>query len=102
MRESCVALRYKDGKPFQAVILTLDFHKEDTLWVASCLELGTATDDSDIEVARKELLENISLQLDGAEELGFIAEYLKERNIHVFSLPREQTRTNVATWAVTA
>jgi hypothetical protein len=102
MRESCVALRYKEDRPVQGIILTLDFHKEGNSWVGVCLELGTATDDPDLETARKELLENVSLQLEGAEDLGHVENYLKERGVQFFTLPSERARPDSRSWAVAA
>lgn len=101
MRETTIAIRSRDGGPKEAILLTIDFREHSGQWLAECLELGTATHADTLEEVRREILENVMLQLDGVEELGFMEEYLRQHSVQL--LPLETTSASeakAATWAV--
>jgi hypothetical protein len=67
--------------------LTFAFEQEGGNWVGVCLELGTSAYDADLEEASHQLADAVSLQLNEMERLGYITEYLEERNIRFQPLP---------------
>ena len=94
-----VYIRSRDGKPREAILLTIDFKEESGQWLAECLELGTATHADTLEEVRREILEFVTLQLDGVEELGFMEEYLRQNNVSLIPLGTPFVpKTGVATW----
>ena len=99
MRETGIAIRSGAGQPKEAILLTIDFKEYAGQWLAECLELGTATCADTLEVVRQEIRDNVTLQLGSVEELGFMDEYLRERNVPLIPLetPSESTG-RVATW----
>ena len=85
MRETEVAFRSRDGKPKEVILLTIDFKERAGQWLAECLELGTAAYADTLEDARREIRDNVTLQLGSVEELGFIEEYLRQHNVSLLS-----------------
>lgn len=87
-------LRYsREGRLIGTGSLTFTFEKEGNNWVGVCLELGTSAYDSDLDEATKQLNEAVSLQLNELERLGFVDEFLAERNVRVQPV-RQQDDSN--------
>ena len=94
-----VYIRSRDGKPKEAILLTIDFKEETGQWLAECLELGTATHADTLEQVRREICENVTLQLGSVEELGFMEEYLRQHSVPLIPLETASGSTKgVATW----
>ena len=102
MRETEVAFRSSDGKPKEVILLTIDFKERAGQWLAECLELGTAAYADTLEDARREIRDNVMLQLGSVEELGFIEEYLRQHNVSLLSLETPAPQAETPTWAVPA
>ena len=99
MRETGIAIRSRGGKPKEAVLLTIDFKEYSGQWLAECLELGTATHADTLEEVRREIRDNVTLQLGSVEELGFMEEYLRQNNVPLIPLEAASgSTTGVATW----
>ena len=99
MRETELAIRSRDGKPKEAILLTIDFKEFSGQWLAECLELGTATYADTLEEVRREIRENVTLQLGSIEELGFIEEYLQQHSVALIPLEAPSgSATGTATW----
>ena len=99
MRETEVAFRSSDGKPKEVILLTIDFKERAGQWLAECLELGTAAYADTLEDARREIRDNVMLQLGSVEELGFIEEYLRQHNVSLLSMETPATSAETPTWA---
>ena len=100
MIEPKIAIRSRAGMPKEAILLTIDFKEYFGQWLAECLELGTATQADSLEEVRQEIWENITLQLESVEELGFMEEYLKQRNVPLLCLePPSGAPREAAIWA---
>ncbi len=94
-----VHIRSRDDKPKEAILLTIDFKEHSGQWLAECLELGTATHADTLEEVRREIRDNITLQLSSIEELGFMEEYLRQNNVPLIPLETAfGSTTGVATW----
>ena len=102
MRETEVAFRSSDGKPKEVILFTIDFKERAGQWLAECLELGTAAYADTLEDARREIRDNVTLQLGSVEELGFIEEYLRQHNVSLLSMETPATSAETHTWAVPA
>ena len=99
MRETGIAIRSRDGKPKEAILLTIDFREHSGQWLAECLELGTATHADTLAEVRREIRENVTLQLGSVEELGFIEEYLQQNSVPLIPLETPPDSTvGTSTW----
>ena len=83
MRQQGFAIHYDSAKgiPDYVLPLTFDFYEEQGKWVAVCLEIGTTAFADTLEELRKELYDSVTLQLSEVEKLGFMEEYLRDRNV---------------------
>ena len=86
MRETGIAIRSREGMPSEAILLTIDFKEHSGQWLAECLELGTATHADSLEEVRREIRDNITLQLGSVEDLGFTDECLRDHNVALIPL----------------
>lgn len=94
-----VHIRSRDGKPKEAVLLTIDFREHLGQWLAECLELGTATYAETLEEVRREIRESVTLQLNSVEELGFMDEYLRRHNVALIPLETSHvSKEGTASW----
>lgn len=94
-----VHIRSRDGKPQEAVLLTIDFREHLGQWLAVCLELGTATYAETLEEVRREIRESVTLQLNSVEELGFMDEYLRRHSVALIPLETSLvSKEGVASW----
>ncbi len=93
MRETIIAIHYKKQirSPDFVFPLTIDLERDREQWTGTCLELGTSTFGDTLDEVKKELQEAIALQLNEAERLGFIADYLAENRVRIIHLPNEAT-----------
>ena len=66
------------------IYLTHAIYKDDDLYTAICPELDIASCGESIEEADKSLTEAIGLYLNSCEELGWLENILRERNITVY------------------
>jgi len=73
------------------IILTLEFHREDGLWVGFCRELGTATDGRSFQRVEEELLELAMLHLNALEDAGERDRFFQEHSIKLYTndVPKE-------------
>ena len=85
MRDTIIAIHLQKeiGSPDFVFPLTFDLEREGEQWTGTCLELGTSTFGDTLDEVRKELQEAVTLQLNEAERLGFIADYLEENRVPV-------------------
>ena len=83
MLDTIVVGRRVDWSPPSLIVMTLKLDQDKDNWVGECLELGTAAYASSISELREELADAILLQLNEVERLGFIDEYLQERQVKV-------------------
>lgn len=67
------------------VVLTFEFHKERSLWVGRCLELGTATDGRSLEKVEAELSELVTLHLDALDDVGERERFFREHDIILYT-----------------
>ena len=102
MRETGVAFRSRDGRPKEVILLTIDFKERAGQWLAECLELGTAAYADTLADARREIRDNVMLQLGSVEELGFMEEYLRQHNVSLLSLDTAAQSAETPTWAAPA
>ena len=72
--------------PSNLVLLTLELTQEEDVWVGTCLELGTSAYADSIEELRGEIADAIGLQLNEAMRLGFLDDYIEERNVRTLPL----------------
>ena len=86
MRETGIAIRSREGMPSEAILPTIDFKEHSGQWLVECLELGTATYADSLEEVRREIRDNITLQLGSVEDLGFMDEYLRDHNVALIPL----------------
>ena len=99
MRETGIAIRSREGLPSEAILLTIDFKEHSGQWLAECLELGTTTYADSLEEVRREIRDNITLQLGSVEDLGFMDGYLRERNVSLIPLAAPPgNQGQAATW----
>ena len=83
MLDTIVVGHRVDWSPPSLIVMTLKLDQDKDNWVGECLELGTAAYASSISELREELADAILLQLNEVERLGFIDEYLQERQVKV-------------------
>ena len=81
MREQPIAVETSERGPSNLVLLTLELTQEDDVWVGTCNELGTSAYADSLEELRGEIADALALQLNEATRLGFLDEYIKERNV---------------------
>ncbi len=81
MREQAIAVELTERGPSNLVLLTLELTQEEDVWVGTCIELGTSTYADSLEELRGEMADAIGLQLNEAMRLGFLDEYIEERNV---------------------
>ena len=94
-----VHIRSRDGKPKEAILLTIDFMAHAGQWLAECLELGTATHADTLEEMHLEIRDSVTLQLGSVEELGFMDEYLRQHNVPLIPLDTPAGSSGeAATW----
>ena len=86
MREQAIAVEISERGPSNLVLLTLELTQEEDVWVGTCIELGTSAYADTIEELRGEIADAIGLQLNEAMRLGFIDEYIQERNVRTLPL----------------
>lgn len=86
MREQAIAVELTERGPSNLVLLTLELTQEEGVWVGTCIELGTSTYADSLEDLRGEMADAIGLQLNEAMRLGFIDEYIQERNVRTLPL----------------
>ena len=86
MRDQAIAVQSTESGPRNLILLTLELTQEDDVWVGTCLELGTSAYADTIEELRGEIADAIGLQLNEAMRLGFIDEYIRERNVRTLPL----------------
>ena len=65
------------------ILLTLEFHKEDDVWVGVCKELGTAADGDKFEDVIEILKEFVILQLNTLEDVGECKKFLREHGVKI-------------------
>ena len=86
MREQAIAVELTERGPSNLVLLTLELTQEEDVWVGTCIELGTSAYADSIEELRGEIADAIGLQLNEAMRLGFLDEYIEERNVRTLPL----------------
>lgn len=88
MRDTIIAIHYENENrsPDFVFPLTFDLEREGDQWTGTCLEFGTSTFGDTLNEVRKELQEAVTLQLNEAERLGFIANYLQENRVPLIRL----------------
>ena len=86
MREQAIAVEISERGPSNLVMLTLELTQEEDVWVGTCIELGTSAYADSLEELRGEIADAIGLQLNEAMRLGFIDEYIQERNVRTLPL----------------
>ena len=86
MREQAIAVETSERGPSNLVLLTLELTQEEDVWVGTCLELGTSAYADSIEELRGEIADAIGLQLNEAMRLGFLDDYIEERNVRTLPL----------------
>lgn len=77
------------------VVLTLEFHKEDDVWLGRCKELGTSTFADTLEEVTEELRELIALHLNGLEQAGEIGRFFSEHGIKYYTLPLRTVQSEI-------
>jgi hypothetical protein len=88
LRETVVAIQSAGGAPNRLLLLTVEFVREGSRWVATGQELGTSAYADSFEQARAEIEEAVSLQLNEVERLGFSDEHLREHNVSAIAIPK--------------
>ena len=86
MRDQAIAVELTESGPRSLILLTLDLTQEDNVWVGTCVELGTSAYADTLDDLRGEIADAIGLQLNEAMRLGFIDEYIQERNVRTLPL----------------
>ena len=86
MREQAIAVEISERGPSNLVLLTLELTQEEDVWVGTCIELGTSTYADSLEELRGEIADAIGLQLNEAMRLGFLDDYIEERNVRTLPL----------------
>ena len=86
MREQAIAVELTERGPSNLVLLTLELTQEEDVWVGTCIELGTSAYAETLEELRGEIADAIGLQLNEAMRLGFIDDYIEERNVRTLPL----------------
>lgn len=80
-------------------MLTIDFREHLGQWLAECLELGTATYAETLDEVRREIRDNVTLQLNSVEELGFMDEYLRQHTVALIPLETSHvSKEGAASW----
>ena len=97
MREQTIAVELTESGPSNLVLLTLELTQEEDVWIGTCLELGTSTYADSIEELRGEIADAIGLQLNEAMRLGFLDDYIEERNVRTLPLVQLEDGS-VASW----
>lgn len=99
MKESFILFLFRQGKPAEAIVLTVDFSQEENKWLAECLELGTATYADTLEDVGREISEAIELQLNECERLGFADKFLSEHGVRRIPIqPPKARKPKGPTW----
>ncbi|MCX6024184.1 MAG: hypothetical protein NTZ05_21120 [Chloroflexi bacterium] len=78
--------RSAQGDPVERMDLTFRFEEDHGEWYGTCLELGTAAQGDSFEEVLEALSEMVELQVTETEKLGFLREYLEERNIRLLPI----------------
>ncbi len=86
MRDQAIVIELTESGPRSLIILTLDLTQEDNVWIGTCVELGTSAYADTLDDLRGEIADAIGLQLNEAIRLGFIDEYIQERNVRTLPL----------------
>jgi predicted RNase H-like HicB family nuclease len=86
MRDQAIAVESMESGPRNLILLTLELTQEDDVWVGTCIELGTSAYADTLDELRGEIADAIGLQLNEAMRLGFIDEYIQERNVRTLPL----------------
>ena len=81
MRGQAIAVEYTERGASNLVLLNLELTQEEDVWVGTCIELGTSAYADSLEELRGEIADALALQLNEATRLGFLDEYIKERNV---------------------
>ena len=80
------------------IVLTAVIKKENHTYVASCLELGVASQGITIKRANNNLKQALKLYIDSTQELGIWDDIRKEKNIKVLdSIPAKEEVKNIYT-----
>lgn len=78
------------------VVLTLDFRKEDDVWLGRCKELGTSTFADTLEEVNKELQDLIVLHLNGLGQAGEINRFFSEHGIEYHTMPVRSVQSEIS------
>ena len=97
MREQTIAVELTERGPSNLVRLALELTQEEDVWIGTSLELGTSTYADSIEELRGEIADAIGLQLNEAMRLGFLDDYIEERNVRTLPLIQLEDGS-VASW----
>lgn len=99
MRETLIAIQTsEEGRRQSLVLLTVDLRQHEGAWVATCIELGTSAYSDTLDELRQEIADAIVLQLNEAERLGFIDDYLQEHAASLLQLPAETPAAKEEHW----
>lgn len=79
--ETAVLFRFRQGQPYEAIAIRLEYRMEGARWLAECLELGTATYADSLKAVQAEIREFIETELNGMEEQGFVEQLLRDRKV---------------------
>ena len=99
LRDTAIVGYTAEGEEINIIVLTEEY---DNKWVGTVLELGVSTYADTLDEVRRELGDAIELQLNEVERLGFIDEYLQERNVRKRTLISKQTETSTRKWGLVA
>ena len=78
------------------IVLTYEYHKEGTRWVANCLELGTSTFAKNLIQAKERIRDAVSCHLNCLEEVGERERFFAENNIRFYSdKPRKNLKVDI-------
>ena len=76
------------------ILITVVFRREDDVWTAECLELGTSAFGSSVEEAKEAVEDLIGLHLSTLEELGERERFFSDRGIKLHKvLPKGKSTT---------
>jgi predicted RNase H-like HicB family nuclease len=80
------------------IVLTAIIKKEGHVFVATCQELGIATQGISIGRANRNLKEAVRLYIDSTQELGIWDDIVKEKNIRIVDeVPQEKNVKSIHT-----
>ncbi len=78
------------------IVLTAIIKKDGHIFVATCKELGVASQGITIERANKNLKEALKLYIDNTQELGIWDNIIKEKNIKIVDrIPQKRKVKNI-------